>query len=176
MKVDIKINPEKSEKGNNDGCEIVGWKKRGAGGGESGFRGSTWRTREHSGKASGGGRTMNRREQMLALGVACLVGLLILYYLVDSVSSAFEARHKQIDDLNQRIAKKNEEIQTGDRGQEKIKDWQRRSLPTDSAWASSLYQNWLLSLVGDAKLGSATVQQQASVAGRSATSKNIRFK
>jgi hypothetical protein len=43
---------------------------------------------------------MNKREKMLAIGVAALVALFALYYVFDTVAGQFSDRNRQLDDLN----------------------------------------------------------------------------
>lgn len=106
---------------------------------------------------------MNKREKLLAIGVAAMVGLLAVYYVFDSIAGKFTDRDRQLTDLNQKIKQKQDKIDAGNRAMKKMGDWNRRSLPSDAKQAPSLYQSWLLHLVDDAKLASATVQQQSTI-------------
>lgn len=121
---------------------------------------------------------MNQREKTLAIGVAALVGLLAVYYAYDSIAGKFSDRNLQLSDLNQKITQKQHKIDAGKRAQQKMADWDRQSLPSDAKLAPSLYESWLLRLVDDAKLESATVQQQStqqSTAGHTATFEKYAF-
>jgi hypothetical protein len=117
---------------------------------------------------------MNKREKMLAIGVAALVALFALYYVFDTIAGKFTDRNKQLDDLAAKIKQKQLKIDDGTRALKKIADWNRRSLPSDVKQAPSLYQSWLLQLVDEAKLGTATVQQQSAI-GRTATYEKYDF-
>jgi hypothetical protein len=117
---------------------------------------------------------MNKREKTLAIGVAAVVGLLALYYVCDSVAGKFASRQQQLTDLNQKIKQKQDKIEAGNRAQKQMNNWDRQSLPSDPKLASSLYESWLLHLVDDAKLESATVQQQSAV-GHTATFEKYDF-
>jgi len=117
---------------------------------------------------------MNPREKKLAVGLAAVVGLLAVYYLYETVAGKFSDREKQIDRWNQTIADNQAKIDAGNRAQKKMKNWESISLPSDTKIAPSLYQSWLMKLVDDAQLESATVQLQTTV-GHTATFEKYDF-
>jgi hypothetical protein len=106
---------------------------------------------------------MNTREKKLAAGLAAVLGVLAIYYVYDILAGKFNDREKQIQKWNQTIEDNQTKLAAGDRAQRKMKQWERRSLPNDVKLAPSLYESWLLKLVDDSQLESATVQQQTTV-------------
>lgn len=93
---------------------------------------------------------MKSRERMLAIGGGGVVGLLLIIFVADSLLSALEARHKDIDSLSQDKRKKEQTVMAGERAYGKLKQWQEVSLPGDPTLASSLYSQWLLKQAVDA--------------------------
>ncbi|HEY2761788.1 MAG TPA: hypothetical protein VGI75_13625, partial [Pirellulales bacterium] len=66
---------------------------------------------------------MNKREKMLAIGVAALVALFALYYVFDTVAGQFSDRNRQLDDLAAKIKQKQGKIDSGTRALKRIADW-----------------------------------------------------
>ncbi|HZZ27391.1 MAG TPA: hypothetical protein VFE46_05225 [Pirellulales bacterium] len=106
---------------------------------------------------------MNPREKTLAMCIGGLAVLFALYYVYDTIAGKFNDREMQIARWNKTIDDDQTKIDAGNRAQRKFKQWEKRSLPSDDKIAPSLYEGWLLKLVDDVQLQSATVQPQSTV-------------
>jgi hypothetical protein len=107
----------------------------------------------------------------MALGVAALVGLLMLYYVYSSIADQFTQRETKITQLEQTIAKNKQTILAGNVAKKRLTEWEHRSLPSNKEVAPTKYVNWLLEeLVDHAKLESPTVVDKGTFT--SAASKN----
>lgn len=100
---------------------------------------------------------MQRRERLLAITTAGLLGLVGAQLLYGSVQARFDDRHARLEGLRRDIDEKETQILRGKRIARQLADWQRRSLPADVQLARSLYQNWLSELVDQVQLSKANV-------------------
>jgi hypothetical protein len=89
---------------------------------------------------------MKSREKMLAIGVAAVLALLGLKFGYDTVSQWFADSEKRIADLTSDQEKAEAKIRAGNAAERRMKDWQERSLPTNSERGRADYQLWLISL------------------------------
>lgn len=102
---------------------------------------------------------MNVNRQYILLGA---LGLMAAVYFGESiVTEAIQAPLQALDDekesLEEDIEKQRKLIRETRAAKEKIDRWNKRSLPSDTETARSLYRNWLLEIVRASKLRSATV-------------------
>lgn len=94
---------------------------------------------------------MKKREKLLA-GV---VGVILLGYVGNglfqrALQGPLDARRERVERLKKEIARKEQQLRLAQQAGKKLTAWQRRSLPRDSDVARSLYQEWLLEVVGHA--------------------------
>src|SRR5215475_7587913 len=97
---------------------------------------------------------MNSREKRMAIGVASLVGLLVLYFIYSTIADKFTQRESSIQKLEQNLADNRQTINSGNIATKRIADWNHRSLPSDKEMAPIQYQNWLIDLVTRSKFDS----------------------
>ena len=116
---------------------------------------------------------MNSREKRMAIGVASLAGLLVLYFVYSTIADKFTQRENKIAELEQAVAKNRQTMNAGNLAQQRIADWNHRSLPSDKEVAQPKYLNWLLELVGNSKLELPVVIDKGTFI--SAASKNIPY-
>jgi hypothetical protein len=116
---------------------------------------------------------MNNREKRMALGVAALVGLLMLYYVYSSIADQFTQRETKITQLEQTVAKNKQTILAGNVAKKRLTEWEHRSLPSNKEIAPTKYLNWLLELVDHSKLESPDVHDKGTFT--SAASKNTPY-
>jgi hypothetical protein len=109
---------------------------------------------------------MKPRERMLAIGVAALVGLLLLNAVYQQISGAFTQRNGQKAELEKKVQDKQRTIETGRRAEKLLAQWRHRSLPSNKESARSQYNQWLVSLVDRVKLESPVVDYMPTI-GRS---------
>jgi hypothetical protein len=106
---------------------------------------------------------MQPREKRLAIAVGCL-GLVLLVWLVfGSVAEAFRIRQTQLDALTTEVQKKQFRMAEMGLVLDRYADWEHRSLPRDRELARSLYQNWLVATLADAKLENVQVDPGRTV-------------
>lgn len=117
---------------------------------------------------------MNSREKHMAMGVAALVGLLMLYYVYSTIADKFTQRETKITELEQTIAKNRQTIAAGNVAKKRLVDWEHRSLPSNKEIAPPKYLNWLLELVDHSKLESPDVHDKGTFSS-AASSKNPTF-
>lgn len=92
---------------------------------------------------------MKKREKLLA-GV---VGLMVLgfagnWLFQQALQGPLNARRQKIERLKKDIDRKEQQLRLAQQAGKKLTAWQRQSLPRDAAVARSLYQEWLLEVVG----------------------------
>jgi hypothetical protein len=101
---------------------------------------------------------MNKRERTLAIvtgGLMALVaGRFLLVGLVGPPASLLAERNG----LAAEVEKKQDRLDAAARAQKQLDEWGRRSLPSVSETARSLYQNWLLEQLAGAKIQQVKVQ------------------
>lgn len=100
---------------------------------------------------------MTRRERLLAAAAAAIVGVLAVGYVINQAWSAFARRAAESRRLAQDVAATELEIQRGMRTAEQLNQLAERALPAQRELAQSLYQNWLVKLVAEKGLQSASV-------------------
>lgn len=94
---------------------------------------------------------MNKREMMLAAGVAALGVAYGGNWILQSYYVApLDERQARIASLREDIGKRELDLARFRKANQKLKGWQAQSLPSDTEVARSLYQAWLVELVGKA--------------------------
>jgi hypothetical protein len=94
---------------------------------------------------------MKKREKVLA-GV---IGILLVGYVGNwlfqrALQGPLDARRAKAERLKKDIDRKEKQLRLAQQAGKKLTAWQRRSLPRDTEVARSLYQEWLLDVVGRA--------------------------
>lgn len=94
---------------------------------------------------------MQKRERILAIVVA---GLLLVWggnwLFQRALQGPYNARLARIEQLQAEIKRKRDNLRQARATTEKLQRWQAQSLPSNPLVARSLYQNWLVELVGRA--------------------------
>ena len=103
---------------------------------------------------------MNDREKILAVAVASLVAMWGASQGWGKYQTALEKNLNAQRNVAQELSTARTATARGRRAQQKLRKWQRQSLPTDPDIAKSLYQDWL--------------QQQLTEAGLKVKELNIR--
>lgn len=109
---------------------------------------------------------MQKRERWLATIAGVLLLLAAGQFLYGTVQAAFDERHARLNDFEKEAGDKQAMIARGQRARGRLKEWQRRSLPSDLELARSLYQNWLVGLVDQASFARARVNSSPVVTKR----------
>ena len=95
---------------------------------------------------------MNQREKLLAAGVGAIAVLFGGQWLYQSMYAApLQARRDETERLREDIAKRELDLARFRKASQELKRWRTQSLPTDTEVARSLYQAWLVQLVGAAE-------------------------
>jgi hypothetical protein len=103
---------------------------------------------------------MSRREKILAVAIGLLlVGMGGLFYN-SRIRAALQSRRGEIGRLKSQAAQLDRTVRLGETASKRIADLERRSLPAERALSRSLYQSWLLDLVG--KIGLEDPQVRAT--------------
>lgn len=89
---------------------------------------------------------MKPRERLLAIAVAAIVAIVGLRAGITFVNTSFEQRETRLETANRNLRDKQLEVDKGNKAARQLKSWSDRSLPSDRAAASSLYQKWLLEI------------------------------
>jgi Tfp pilus assembly protein PilO len=113
---------------------------------------------------------MQPREKLLASAVGVLLALLVTYWLFGKVRRAFSERYALIEVREGEIREKDSRVQRGNKAKAQLAHWEHRSLPSDQDLARTLYQNWLVKLVHENKLGNVSVS-----AGRGGMHRNTYY-
>lgn len=102
---------------------------------------------------------MKATRQQVMLGVLALMAVLRVgdYVLSSMIQGPLRELQGENRELLESISKQEELLADGRKAGQKIEGWQKRSLPSDTEAARSLYRNWLLETVRSAKLRNATV-------------------
>ncbi len=94
---------------------------------------------------------MNPREKILAVAIGAIVVLYGGNWLYQSnYVEPLNARSSEIDRLRGSIAQRELDVARFRKANVQLKRWQTQSLPSDPEIARSLYQAWLVGLVGKA--------------------------
>jgi hypothetical protein len=100
---------------------------------------------------------LNAREKRLAAVVGVLGVAMLLWLVVGRVAEAFRTRQSQLDALTREVQQKQFRMAAMGLTLERYADWESRALPRDRELARSLYQNWLVKTLADAKLDNVQV-------------------
>lgn len=98
------------------------------------------------------------RERILMIGA----GAIAFFYCGDwayqsFVATPLQSRQDRIDRLTSDVESREAELRRSRRAIDSLSVWQAKSLPSDSLRARSIYQNWLLEVVGRVGLVGCTV-------------------
>jgi hypothetical protein len=104
---------------------------------------------------------LSNREKILALAVACLVGLWGVKVLYGRYQKGQDNRRAQIQAAEDELNKLKLTLKEGERADRRMKAWQKRSLPSDREKALSLYKDWLLDTAKDSGLNVDDIQPAA---------------
>jgi len=96
---------------------------------------------------------MKKREKMLAIATGVLLVPFVAWTLMGSLGGSVKQLRANRANLIDQIHQKQAIVERGKRAEKKLREWDRRSLPSDPQVASSLYQNWLLKLCEDESYG-----------------------
>ena len=91
-------------------------------------------------------RALSKREKKLAVITAALVPVLAGWFLFSAWRAPLNALRTRRDNLKSEIASKELLALRSKKLQERLDEWNRRSLPSDPQIARSLYQGWLFGL------------------------------
>ncbi len=92
---------------------------------------------------------MNQREKLLATATGLLLVVLGGFFCYDWLTTALDSRRGEIGRLKSKAAQLERTVRQGQKAKRRLDDLERRSLPTERALSRSLYQSWLLELVGN---------------------------
>lgn len=87
---------------------------------------------------------MNSRERQLAIATGAVVGLLLLFFLYQSVDASLEAARRSVAEASDQLEGKQRKLLQAKKAVRKLREYEAKSLPPDGEVARSLYQNWLL--------------------------------
>lgn len=119
---------------------------------------------------------MNLTRQQILLGCLVLMGIVRVgdYVLSSLIQGPLQELQGETRELNEAIEKREKLLAETRQMGKKIESWEKRSLPADPETTRSLYRNWLLDLVRDAKLRNATVDS-GSAANRRGLYRSMPF-
>jgi hypothetical protein len=102
---------------------------------------------------------MNVTRQQLLLGMLILMAVVRVgdYVLSSMIQGPLRELQGDNRELQDNISKQEKLLADGRAAGQKIEKWQKKSLPSDTETARSLYRNWLLETVRSARLRNATV-------------------
>jgi hypothetical protein len=103
---------------------------------------------------------MSSRERLLALAVGGLLVLIVGFYLYGRIDDALRVRLAQNQRLNSQVMDLEKKVRKGQLSDRRLRELNDRSLPADRLLARSLYQSWLLELLG--KVGLENPQVRAT--------------
>ncbi|MCP4783475.1 MAG: hypothetical protein GY903_08425 [Fuerstiella sp.] len=111
---------------------------------------------------------MNVTRQQLLLGVLMLMGVVRIgdYVLSSMIQGPLRELQGENRELLANITKQEKLLAVGREAGQKIEQWQKKSLPSDTETARSLYRNWLLETVRSAKLRNAAVNSGSPASRR----------
>lgn len=105
---------------------------------------------------------MNSRERLLGIGIGALVGLLLLYYLFDSLEQGITSSRAQVTRLEQQKSDLERRLRSAKLARNRWAEYRERSLPADREEARALYQKWLLTQVESSGLSNVTINAVTS--------------
>lgn len=89
---------------------------------------------------------MNKREKYLAIGVASIVGIVAIQYVLSSVRGGIDAKQKRLDVLLTNIEKYDQTLTDCVLATKRLNDLKKKSLPSSDEVAKNQYSAWLLDL------------------------------
>jgi hypothetical protein len=95
---------------------------------------------------------MNKREQILAVGVGAVVALYGSYYFYGKYAKALHARQADVEAAQTKLDDANHRLRLGHNAVKQMEAWQQRALPANFDKALSLYKAWLLAKAKDSGL------------------------
>ena len=117
----------------------------------------------------------NTRKNILMAIAGVVLALICADWLWrNAVEAPLELRRRKMASLDRAIKKRNEGVQKAMRAADQMAVWEAQSLPSDSEVARSLYQAWLLELVGYVDLANPNVDS-GSPLGRKGLYQTISF-
>jgi len=109
---------------------------------------------------------LKKREKTLAVVAAVLLlAVAVKFTLLGSGGTTGELR-KRRDELSAEVERKATQIRLSDKLLPRLRQWQRRSLPSDREIARSRYQGWLRELVDEVELRDATIKPFKGIPNR----------
>ncbi|MDG2127609.1 MAG: hypothetical protein P8K08_06420 [Fuerstiella sp.] len=111
---------------------------------------------------------MKLTRQQLLLGVLALMAILRVgdYVLSSMIQGPMRELQGDNRELLEQISKQEKLLADGRAAGLEIEQWQKKSLPSDTETARSLYRNWLLETVRSARLRNATVDSGSPASRR----------
>jgi len=106
---------------------------------------------------------MQKREKVLLACVVGLLGVVGLFYLYGLMADSFDQRDQQISALESEIRGKQLQVLKGKKSAQRLAEYNARSLPSETALARSLYQNWLIGLIDKIGLACGITSQEPQV-------------
>jgi Tfp pilus assembly protein PilO len=107
---------------------------------------------------------MKKRERLLMVIVGVMVAGYLGHMLFNRLLQApLAAKYERVEKLKRDITKKQGQLRRARQASAKLAGWQEQSLPSNQERAASLYQEWLLDLVGKAGLKTPNVDSGAPV-------------
>ena len=102
--------------------------------------------------------TLNQREKTLAVAVAAMLGVVLLYFLFSAWQGPRRTLHAQKANAAAELERKQNRLELAAMAQQQLDEWRRRSLPANPETALSVYQNWLLKTARDAGFSGITIE------------------
>jgi hypothetical protein len=111
---------------------------------------------------------MKATRQQVMLGVLAMMAVLRVgdYVLSTMIQGPLLELQGENRELLEDISKQEKLLADGRAAGQKIEKWQKKSLPSDTETARSLYRNWLLETVRSARLRNATVDSGSPASRR----------
>ncbi|MEQ9408388.1 MAG: hypothetical protein RIK87_11705 [Fuerstiella sp.] len=111
---------------------------------------------------------MKLERQQILLGILILFAVLRVgdYVLTSLIQGPLRQLNGENNELREKIQEREALLAESRTAGQKIESWRKRSLPTDTEAARSLYRNWLLEAIRSAKLRNATVDSGSPASRR----------
>ncbi len=90
---------------------------------------------------------MSQRERILAIAVGALAVLIGCFYVFQKVDASFRQRSQTLERLRGEKRQKERQVMFGKMAQQRLEQYQERSLPPKPEQAGQLYTDWLLNTV-----------------------------
>jgi len=91
---------------------------------------------------------LNKRERILAIVVAALLVVVVGWQVFAAIADPLGQLRAQQLNLANDLERKTREKEALEQAKERLEEWQRRSLPSDTELARELYRGWLSVLAG----------------------------